>query len=109
MLEPNQDIRPAQLAAMLQAGAKFVLLDVRETAERRVSVLTDNAHIPLGEIDSRMQELDPAVETVVYCRSGARSGQVARFLRAQGFANVRNLTGGINAWAREIDNSVRTY
>lgn len=109
MLADSQDIRPEQLAAMMAAGESMVLLDVREADERHISVLNDHCHIPMGDIEQRCLELDPSAHIVVYCRSGSRSGQVARYLRAKGFKNVRNLVGGINAWARSVDQTLPTY
>ncbi len=85
------------------------LLDVRELHERGISCLDDNAHIPLGELPARLRELDSSQDIVIYCRSGARSGHAVAFLREAGFARVRNLVGGINAWATQIDSTMRAY
>jgi rhodanese-related sulfurtransferase len=63
----------------------------------------------MGDIPTRLGEIDPAATTVVICRSGARSMQVARFLESRGFRSVSNLTGGILAWGERIDPSLRPY
>ena len=70
---------------------------------------TGTVHIPMGEISDRIGELDPKKETVVICRSGGRSAQVADFLERQGFVKVFNLSGGILTWSRVIDPSIPQY
>ena len=69
----------------------------------------DVLHIPMGQIAERLAELDPTVETVVICRSGGRSLEVARLLAAQGFSSVANLEGGILAWSRDVDPKIPQY
>jgi len=92
------------------AGTAMTLLDVREDWETRLApVPTELIHIPMGQIADRVGELDPAHETVVICRSGGRSLQVAQFLSAQGFASVSNLAGGILAWSRDVDPRIPQY
>ncbi|HSN71777.1 MAG TPA: rhodanese-like domain-containing protein, partial [Steroidobacteraceae bacterium] len=68
----------------------------------------DIVHIPMGEIPDRIDELDRSIETVVLCRSGRRSYEVARFLQQNGF-NAVNLAGGILAWAADVDPGLATY
>ena len=63
----------------------------------------------MGEISSRLAELDPRRDTVVICRSGGRSAQVAQFLERQGFSSVFNLAGGILAWSRDLDPTIPQY
>ena len=85
------------------------MIDVREKWELDVARIPDVQHIPMGEIPARVGELDPEREIVVMCRSGGRSMQVAQFLDRTGFKRVTNLTGGILAWSRDVDPSVRAY
>ena len=85
------------------------MVDVREKWELDVASIPDVRHIPMGEVPARLAELDPHQEIVVMCRSGGRSMQVAQFLARNGFENVANLTGGILAWSRDVDSSVRAY
>jgi len=85
------------------------VIDVREKWELDVASIPDVRHIPMGDIPARLAELDPHQEIVVMCRSGGRSMQVAQFLARNGFENVANLTGGILAWSRDVDSSVRAY
>lgn len=103
------EISVRDLDQRLKSGAEVVLLDVREAEELEISVLPGVLAIPMGEVAGRISELDPTRETVVVCRSGARSGQVTEYLAAMGFRDVKNLTGGMNAWAREVDPSLRVY
>ena len=102
-----KEITPTEFVARRTAGESLVLLDVREPEELAVAQVPGHVHIPMGAIPERWRELDLDRETVVICRSGGRSMSVARFLEAQGFRNVANLTGGILAWSREVDPSLR--
>ncbi|MGE4169381.1 MAG: molybdopterin-synthase adenylyltransferase MoeB [Candidatus Margulisiibacteriota bacterium] len=86
-----------------------VLVDVREDFERDICTIEGSVHIPLGELANRTQELDPNALIIVQCKSGGRSARATQHLLNSGFNNVRNLAGGINAWAQEIDSSLRQY
>jgi rhodanese-related sulfurtransferase len=104
------EISPQEFLKRREAGSDMVLLDVREDWEtQRAPVPSSLVHIPMGQIAERLQELDPRKSTVVICRSGARSLQVARFLAAQGFESVSNLAGGILAWSRDVDPTIPQY
>ena len=100
---PTQ-ITPAEAAAL----DGHVLLDVREPWEVELVSLDGAVHIPLGQLADRVGELDPSVPVVAYCHYGSRSEQARRFLEANGF-DVRNLAGGIDAWARDIEPELRRY
>jgi adenylyltransferase/sulfurtransferase len=84
---------------------------VREPHEWEISNLSHLGAvlIPKGQVLERMGELDTAQEMVVQCRSGARSADVIRQLKQHGFKKMWNLDGGINRWAKEVDNSLPTY
>ncbi|MBN1238714.1 MAG: sulfurtransferase [Gammaproteobacteria bacterium] len=86
-----------------------VLLDVREPAELEVSSLQGVWHIPMMQIPNRLEELPRDKPVVVMCHAGGRSRRVAEFLTGNGFEDVFNLQGGIDAWSREIDPSVPRY
>jgi rhodanese-related sulfurtransferase len=103
------EISPSELKARRDAGTGPLVIDVREKWELDVARIPDVQHIPMGEIPARVGELDPEREIVVMCRSGGRSMQVAQFLDRTGFKSVTNLTGGILAWSRDVDPSVRAY
>lgn len=86
-----------------------VLLDVREPWETALCQLPGSIAIPMGDVPARLAELDPAQTVVCICHHGMRSLRVAQFLQERGFADVINLSGGIDAWAREVDPSFPTY
>ena len=103
------EISPQELQARLAGTDRPLLLDVRQDWETRLCRLEHALHIPIEEIELRSGELDPAAETVVYSHQGVRSAAVAEYLRSLGFENVRNLAGGLDAWARSVDPSMRRY
>ena len=101
---------PAEFLKRREAGEPMTLVDVREDWETELApVPATLVHIPIGQLADRLSELEPRQETVVICRSGGRSLQVAHYLAAQGFSSVYNLTGGILAWSRDIDPSIPQY
>lgn len=97
------------LKARLDAGRPPVLLDVRQDWETKLCRLDNSVHIPIEEIELRTEELDPQSEIVVYCHQGVRSAAVAEYLRSLGFADVKNLAGGLDFWARTVDPAMRRY
>ena len=106
-----KQITPAELAAwMSDAGrAAPLLLDVREPWEHEKARIAGSQLVPMGEIPARFAELDPQREIVAICHHGGRSLQVALFLAKNGFANVHNLSGGMEAWSTTVDPSVPHY
>ena len=86
-----------------------VLLDVREAQELAIAQVAGAVHIPMGDIPARLAELDADKTIICMCHGGMRSAQVAGFLAAQGYENVINLAGGINAWSLQVDPAVPTY
>jgi adenylyltransferase/sulfurtransferase len=103
------DMTVGALKSRIDAGVAPVIVDVREPWEAAICRLPGARLIPLGELPRRLSELDPAVELVVYCKSGARSARAVGFLREQGFAGAVNLTGGILSWINEIEPSLPRY
>jgi len=103
------DISASNLAARLHDGDKLRLVDVREPHELAISHLEGAENIPLGSLASRLSELDSAREIVLFCSSGRRSQRALELLRSAGFRKVKNLEGGINAWARDVDPSMPVY
>jgi adenylyltransferase/sulfurtransferase len=97
------------LKARLDRGEAFELIDVREVHEHAICNLPQARLIPLGELPARLHELDSGKPYIVHCKMGGRSAQAVELMRKSGFANVLNVTGGITAWAREIDKSMPTY
>ncbi|MHB1353260.1 MAG: rhodanese-like domain-containing protein [Thiobacillus sp.] len=104
-----RQLRPRELAAYLEAGHAPILLDVRERWEWELCRLPGAILIPMGELAARAAELDRDAETVVICHHGVRSFHAARFLEAAGFGNVVNLSGGVAAWADEVDPAMARY
>lgn len=86
----------------------FTLLDVREEFEFHISNI-DGQLIPLDQLNDRLNELDKEKEVVVMCRTGGRSAKACELLTENGFKNVSNLKGGVNAWAQEIDTTLPVY
>ena len=82
---------------------------MREPHEWEISHIEGAELIPLGMLAARMNELDTAEEIVLYCKAGTRSARALELLRTAGFRKLKNLKGGINAWAREIDPKLPTY
>jgi rhodanese-related sulfurtransferase len=104
------EILPQELKTRLDKNDRPLLLDVRQDWETRLCRLDNAVHIPIEEIEVRVAELSPDDEIVVYCHQGVRSAAVAQYLREQhGFKNVRNLAGGLDLWARTVDQSMRRY
>jgi rhodanese-related sulfurtransferase len=105
-----KDMTPKEFLERRSGGADMTLLDVREDWETTLAPVPETiVHIPMGQISNRLGELDSGRETVVICRSGGRSMEVARFLSAQGFVSVYNLAGGILAWSRDLDPRIPQY
>jgi sulfur-carrier protein adenylyltransferase/sulfurtransferase len=109
IVAPEWQITPTELVAARAAGKTPVLIDVREPHEREIAAIPDSTLIPVGEVPARMHELDSSQEIVLYCRTGVRSARALEQLRAAGFTRLKNLTGGIHAWADEIDPSIPKY
>ena len=103
------EISPQDLKARLGQADAPMLLDVRQDWETQLCRLPNAVHIPIEELELRVEELNAQDEIVVYCHMGVRSAAVAEYLRSLGFAKVRNLTGGVDSWARVIDPSMRRY
>ena len=102
-------IDPVTLKARLDRGASLLILDVREPFEIALAPFPGATHIPMGDIPSRLTELDTRRETVVVCHHGVRSAQVAMYLAQNGFEHVLNLSGGIDAWSEDADPSTPRY
>ncbi len=109
-------IRPNQLQEWLagaEPGALPLLLDVREPWERQTASVRcaglEVVAIPMGSIAQQLATLDPQRPVACLCHHGARSLRVAAFLEHNGFDRVANISGGIDAWSRELDPSVPLY
>lgn len=103
------EIDAADLARRLGSGEPIRLIDVREPHEVQISHIEGAQLIPLGSLAAHMHELDSAEEIVLFCSAGSRSAQALQLLAGAGFRKIKNLHGGINAWAREVDPSQPVY
>jgi rhodanese-related sulfurtransferase len=86
-----------------------VMLDVREPWEAQICRIEGSDLVPMRALPVRMHELNPGRPIVCVCHHGGRSAHVAMFLARQGFESVYNLTGGVDAWARQVDTAMPTY
>jgi adenylyltransferase/sulfurtransferase len=103
------EIDPADVKRRIDAGDRFVLIDVREPHEWQICRIPRAKLIPLGELPKRVNELDTADEIVAHCKSGMRSAKAVEFLKQAGFRKVKNMKGGILAWSDKVDPSVPKY
>ncbi len=105
------EVTPAQLKAELDGGKKLTIIDVREPHEWQIGNLENYGSklIPLGEFPSRVGELNSDDEIVVHCKMGGRSAKAYGVLKDAGFKKIRNLKGGILAWADQVDPNMPKY
>lgn len=103
-----KELTVQELKAKKDNNESFTLLDVREEFEFHISNI-DGQLIPLDQLPDRLSELDKDKEVVVMCRTGGRSAKACEILTENGFKNVSNLKGGVNAWAQEIDTTLPVY
>lgn len=103
------DIEAPALAVALKSPHPPILLDVREPHELQISALPGAVNIPLGTLAAHLSELDSARDMVVFCKAGSRSARALELLVSAGFKRVKNLHGGINNWAKEVDKNMPVY
>ncbi len=104
------NITPQELKARLEMGKDFRLIDVRESDEWAVARLPEAELIPLSQFQQLAPaQLAPEEKIVLYCHHGMRSARAQAFLKAQGYDDVLNLTGGIDAWSTSVDSTVPRY
>ena len=106
-----QHITAPELANWLNDSSRKspFLLDVREPWEYETCHIPEVVLMPMQSVPARLQELEPDAQIVCICHHGGRSMQVASFLERNGFTQVVNLTGGVHAWAQQVDNAMPTY
>lgn len=102
-------LSPRALRAKLDAREPLVLLDVREPEEFALCRIEGSILVPLGDLASRAGELDPDAATVCICHHGIRSAHAAAALVRAGFTRVANLSGGVEAWATDVEPSMARY
>lgn len=105
----NRTIDAVELAERLAGANPPVVVDVREPWEAELVSIPGSLLIPLGELPDRLGEIDSDADVVLYCHHGSRSDRALQFLERMEFANVRHLTGGIDAWAVKVDPNLPRY
>jgi len=108
VLEEN-DITALQLKAMMDANPELYVLDVREPHEIDICAIAGTRKIPLGQLAERYAEVPMDQPVVVHCKMGGRSAQAVDFLQQRGYADIKNLAGGILAWIDDVDDSLQGY
>ena len=103
------EISPQELKEKLDADASVLLLDVREPSEHDIVHLEGARLIPLNTLPNHIDSLPADQEIVVYCHHGTRSLYATAYLHQNGFGDAKNLTGGIDQWAAEVDPTLRRY
>jgi rhodanese-related sulfurtransferase len=105
-----QQITAVELNQRQKAGEPLpLLLDVREPHEFKYCHIEGSINMPMSQVFSGYSKLDQQQETVVICHHGIRSAQIIDFLLGRGFTAVINLSGGVAAWASQVDPSMPTY
>jgi len=108
-MEEDPEITVSELKRLIESGAHVNLIDVREPREYDFCHIEGSRLIPLSQIPSKVKELNPDTEYIVYCHVGERSAFAVNYLRRLGFNKTRNLKGGIDQWASKIDPSMPRY
>lgn len=103
------EISPQELKQKLDANESILLLDVREPSEYDIVHLEDARLIPLNTLPHHIENLPSDQEIVVYCHHGQRSLYATAYLHQNGFTEAKNLSGGIDQWASEIDSTLPRY
>jgi adenylyltransferase/sulfurtransferase len=105
----GEEVSAAELQREREAKPGLLLLDVREPREAAIASIEGAQLIPLLELPRRLGELPPDAEIVTHCHHGVRAARAREILKGAGFANVRSLAGGIDAWARDVDPEIPRY
>jgi adenylyltransferase/sulfurtransferase len=108
-LASEWEISASDLFEMIERGNPPRIIDVREPHELQISQIPQAELMPLGTLAAHMHELDSAQDLVLMCKSGTRSARALELLAGAGFRKLKNLRGGINAWANEVDPSLPLY
>ena len=106
--EPFRRIQPEEARSLIESGQVSVV-DVREQWEFDLAKLNGSTLIPLATLPQSLDKLKRDAEIVAICHHGMRSADATNFLLQQGYSNVKNLVGGIDAWSAQVDRSVPRY
>ena len=105
----DKKINAIDTAFLLKNNTNTTILDVREESELSICRIECALNIPMAEVPYRYEELPRDAPLIVFCHHGIRSHKVVEYLKARGFENAINLTGGIHAWANEVDAEMPRY
>lgn len=108
-LEPGMTITPRELSQLITSANPPKIIDVRSSVEQQISAFPGAENIPVEQLGQALGSIEKEKLIVLVCRTGIRSGRAALRMKKAGFTNVKNLKGGINAWADEIDPTLRRY
>lgn len=97
-----------ELKAKLDANEPVQIIDIREEYELQLATI-GGLHLPLGSVLSNLDKINKDIPVVLHCRTGERGRKMVAYLSNMGYNNLHNLEGGINAWAENIDHSIKTY
>jgi rhodanese-related sulfurtransferase len=103
------EIETVELKQRLDRGDRLSILDVREPEEVAIAAFPGAINVPMGDVPSRLAELDPEAEWVIVCHHGMRSANVAMYLLRNGFEKIANLSGGIDEWSLTVDPATPRY
>jgi rhodanese-related sulfurtransferase len=103
------EIETVELKQRLDRGDRLSILDVREPEEVAIAAFPGAINVPMGEVPSRLAELDPEAEWIIVCHHGMRSANVAMYLLRNGFEKIANLSGGIDEWSLTVDPATPRY
>ncbi|MCB6183408.1 sulfurtransferase [Leeia sp. TBRC 13508] len=103
-----QTITAPALSEWVKKESKPQLIDVREPWEFALCAIPGSINIPMQTIPSRLNDIEEG-DIVTICHHGMRSYQVALYLENAGLGPVHNLTGGVEAWASEVDPTMAHY
>ncbi|HEY8339676.1 MAG TPA: molybdopterin-synthase adenylyltransferase MoeB [Egibacteraceae bacterium] len=104
--DPELDLTPEEYEKIRD---RVITIDVRDPHEHEISRIPGSVLIPLSELPNRLKDLDSTKEYVLHCKSGARSLDALKLMRGAGFTKTKHLWGGINAYARQVDDSIPVY
>ena len=103
------EMKATELNEYIAKNPKTVLIDVREAWEYNVAFIKDSIHIPISEIQNRMHDFDEHEHIVFICHHGVRSRMVGIYFQQNDFKNIINLSGGIDSWAKTVDDAMAVY
>jgi adenylyltransferase/sulfurtransferase len=109
MFSPEFSTTVEELEELMRQGIEFQLVDVREPQEQKISKIEGSILIPQNTVEDQLDKLEKEMLTIVHCKTGIRSARVVAKLKDYGFTNVKNLIGGINAYARKVDTDLPIY